>query len=100
MKGFPSRQWHELGWVSVHHEDDGVLAGLAWVSRWPLGREVGHVENRKWEWKEGAGWAGLRFQLGFGPLPNRNSDDFYVRHKILEHFTIQRKICISMKCNK
>jgi hypothetical protein len=26
----------------------------------------------KGQGKEEAGWAGVRFQLGFGPLPNRN----------------------------
>jgi hypothetical protein len=34
---------------------------------------MGRMKNgKKGEGKEEAGWAGLRFQLGFGPLPNRN----------------------------
>jgi hypothetical protein len=32
----------------------------------------------KGEGKEEAGWAGLGFQLGFGPLPNRNQENSFL----------------------
>jgi hypothetical protein len=43
-KDFSSRQWHELCSDSVHHGDDGVLAGPAWVTCWSA---------------QGEGWPGL-----------------------------------------
>jgi hypothetical protein len=46
----------------------GLLVGH-WAVRWAVGR----IE--KGEEKEEVGWARLRFQLGFGPLPNRNQEN-------------------------
>jgi hypothetical protein len=36
------------------------------------GPRLGRAKIEKWEGKGKAGQAGLSFQLGFGPLPNRN----------------------------
>jgi hypothetical protein len=40
------------------------------------------------------------FKSFYNLQTNLNFDDFYSRNKIQEHFTIQWKICIDMKCNK
>jgi hypothetical protein len=48
----------------------GRDAGWTWGGSWV---RVGPCENRKGGGKEEASWAGLRFQLGFSPLLNRNS---------------------------
>jgi hypothetical protein len=39
------------------------------------GSGLGHAKIEKGEGKEEASWAGLRFQLGFSLLPNRNSEN-------------------------
>jgi hypothetical protein len=46
----------------------GLLTG-----HWAVRLAAGKIENG--EGKEEAGWAGLRFLLGFGQLPNRNQEN-------------------------
>jgi hypothetical protein len=75
-EGFSSRWWRKLGSDSVHREDDGVLAGLAWATSWATRREkggsqLGHKAERLWPLlgsaqkiergrKDLAGWASIK----------------------------------------
>jgi hypothetical protein len=58
--------WPRAGEVEqtqlVRFQSEARLGQLGWATR----------KIEKAEGKEEVDWAGLRFQLGFGPLPNRN----------------------------
>jgi hypothetical protein len=74
--------WSRPEWAGAGHAVE-ILWPATWAVHTMMAKHAGWADSKvkpgwaarkikKGEGKEEAGWAGLRFQLGFGPLPNRN----------------------------